>query len=223
MEYVRTFREMLTTPENVVDSFVLEKKSNFMHPFSFGLIGVIIVVALYSLVLGYRTPILADFVSKEIDQYQQLTFWIQYADLKLSTFLLPLLMFLLLIPSLSLPGLFFFRENIEGFYFNLILSAYAVGTSVIALLVLVPVWFISPSTLFNSTVTTYFPLVLVGIVILRIYERYFLMEGIRSWLQIISSYIFGCILFLMLESFSISVIGYFIFAVNRFLDIWMTV
>lgn len=223
MEYVKTFRGMLTTPEHVVDSFVLEKETDFTHPFSFGLIGVIFVIALYSLVLGYRTPILADFVSKDIDQLQQLTYWIQYADLKLSTFLLPLLMFLLLIPSLSIPGLFFFRENINGFYYNLILSSYAVGTSVIALLVLLPIWFIAPSTLFNSAITTYMPLVLVGIVILRIYERYFLMEGVRAWTQILSSYILGCILFLMLESFSISVIGYFIFAVNRFIELWMTV
>ncbi|MCG2590691.1 DUF3667 domain-containing protein [Rhodohalobacter sulfatireducens] len=223
MEYVRTFREMLITPGKVVDSFVLDEKSNYMHPFSFGLIGVIIVIALYSLVLGYRTPILAEFVSKEIDQYQQLTYWIQYADLKLSTFLLPLLMFLLLIPSLAIPGLFFFRENIEGFYYNLILSAYAVGTAVVSLLVLVPIWLVSPSTLFNSTITTYMPLVLVGIVVLRIYERYFLMEGIKSWIQILSSYTLGCILFLVLESFSISIIGYFIFAVNRFIDLWMTI
>lgn len=223
MEYVKTFREMLTSPENVVDSFVLEEKTNFMHPFSFGLIGVIIIMTLYALVLGYRTPVLADFVSKEIDQYQQLTYWIQYADLKLSTFLLPLLIFMLLIPSLSVPGLFFFRENIDGFYYNLILSSYAVGTSILALLVLVPIWFIAPSTLFDSAVTTYFPLVLVGIVVLKIYEGYFLMENFRSWIQIVSSYILGCILFLMLESFSISIIGYFIFAVNRFLDIWMTV
>lgn len=214
---------MLTTPANVVDSFVLEEETNFKHPFSFGLIGVIFVIALYSFVLGSRTPILADFVSKEIDQFQQLTYWINYADLKLSTFLLPLLMFLLLIPSLAIPGLFFFRENINGFYYNLILSSYAVGTSVLALLVLAPIWFIAPSTLFNQMVTTYLPLVLVGIVILRIYERYFFMEGIRSWMQILSSYSLGCILFLMLKSFSISVIGYFIFAVNRFLDIWMTV
>lgn len=214
---------MLTTPANVVDSFVLEHKSNYLHPFSYGLIGVILVIALYSLVLGYRTPILADFVSKEIDQYQQLSYWIQYADLKLSTFLLPLLMFFLFVPSLSIPGLFFFRENIDGFYYNLILSSYAVGTSVLALLVLVPIWFIVPSTLFNPMVTTYFPIILVGIVILRIYERYFLMQEIRSWVQVISSYTLGSVIFLMLESFSISVIGYFIFAVNRFLDIWMTV
>lgn len=132
-------------------------------------------------------------------------------------------MFLLLVPSLSLSGLFFFRENIDGFYYNLILSTYAVGTAIIALLVMVPIWFIAPSTLFNHTVTTYLPLILVGIVILRIYERYFLMEGVRSWVQIVSSYTLGSILFLMLESFSITVIGYFIFAVNRFRDIWMTV
>ncbi|MDZ7720943.1 MAG: hypothetical protein U5K72_19140 [Balneolaceae bacterium] len=223
MEYVKTFREMLINPENVVDSFVLEEKTNYMHPFSYGLVGVIIIMILYSLLLGYRTPILADFVSREIDQYQQLTYWIQYADLKLSTFLLPLLMFLLLIPSLAITGLFFFRDNISGFYYNLILSSYAVGTSVIALVVLVPIWFIAPSTLFDSAVTTYLPLILVGIVILRIYERYFLIEDVRSWIQILSSYTLGCIFFLVLESFSISVVGYFIFAVNRFLDIWMTI
>ncbi|NBC05428.1 MAG: hypothetical protein GVY20_17215, partial [Bacteroidetes bacterium] len=106
---------------------------------------------------------------------------------------------------------------------NLILSAYAVGTAVVSLLVLVPIWFISPSTLFNSNITTYMPLVLVGIVILRIYERYFFMEGIKSWIQILSSYTLGSILFLILESFSISIIGYFIFAVNRFIDLWMTI
>lgn len=223
MEYVNTFREMLTNPEHVVDSFVLEEKTSYQHPFSFGLIGVIIVVTLYSLVLGYRTPILADFVSKEIDQYQQLTYWIQYANLKVSTILLPLSMFLLLTPALSVSGLFFFRENIDGFYYNLVLSTYAVGTAILALLVLVPIWFFMPSTLFSPIITTYLPLVLVGIVVLRIYERYLFMEGIRSWIQVLSNYVLGCIIFLMLESFSASIIGYFIFAVNRFLDIWMKV
>lgn len=214
---------MLTKPENVVDSFVLEEKTTFQHPFSFGLIGVIIVVALYSLVLGYRTPILAEFVSKDIDQYQQLTYWIQYANLKVSTILLPLSMFLLLTPSLAVSGLFFFRDNIDGFYYNLILNSYAVGASVIALLVLVPIWFIMPSTLFSPLITTYLPMILVGIVVLRIYERYLFMEGIRSWIQVVSNYVLGCVIFLMLESFSASIIGYFIFAVNRFLDIWMSV
>lgn len=220
MEYIKTFREILTAPEIVVDGFILEDKSNYMHPFSFGLIGVILVIALYSLVLGYRTPILADYVSKDIDQLQQLTYWIQYADLKLSTFLLPLLMFLLLIPSLSISGLFFFREKIDGFYYNLILSSYAVGTSIVALLILVPIWLIAPSTLFNPIVTTYFPLILAGMVILRIYERYFLMEGVRDWMQILSSYTLGSVIFLLLENFSISIIGYFFFAVNRFVEIW---
>lgn len=223
MEYVNTFREMLTNPEHVVDSFVLEEKTSSQHPFSFGLIGVIVVVALYSLVLGYRTPILADFVSKEIDQYQQLTYWIQYANLKVSTILLPLSMFLLLTPALSVSGLFFFRENIDGFYYNLVLSTYAVGTAILALLVLVPIWFFIPSTLFSPIITTYLPLVLVGIVVLRIYERYLFMEGIRSWIQVLSNYVLGAIIFLLLEQFSASIIGYFIFAVNRFLDIWMKV
>lgn len=223
MQYIKTFREMLTAPENVVDSFVLEQKNNFMHPFSFGLIGVVVVVALYSIVLGYSTPIISDIVSKDIDQMQQLTYWIQYAELKLSTFLLPLMILVLLIPSLSIPGIFFFRENIDGFYYNLILNTYAVGTAISALLVMLPIWFIVPSTLFSEMVTTYLPLILVGIVVLRIYERYFLMVGMRSWIQIFSSYTLGCILFLLLESFSISVIGYFIFAVNRFVDIWMTI
>ena len=223
MEYIDTFREMLTSPDNVVDSFVLEEKTTFQHPFSFGLMGVIVIVALYSIVLGYRTPILAEFVSKDIDQYQQLEYWIQYANLKVSTILLPLSMFLLLTPSLAMSGLFFFRDNIDGFYYNLILNTYAVGTAVLSLLVLVPVWFIIPSTLFSPVITTYLPMVLVGIVVLRIYERYLFMEGMRSWMQVVSNYILGCFIFLMLESFSASIIGYFIFAVNRFLDIWMSV
>lgn len=220
MEFVNTFREMLTNPEHVVDSFVLEENSNFQHPFAYGLVGVIIIVALYSLVLGYRTPILADMVSKEIDQYQQLTYWIQYANLKVSTILLPLSMFFLLTPALSISGLFFFRDNIDGFYYNLILSTYAIGTAILSLLILVPIWFIIPSTLFSSIITTYLPLIMVGIVVLRIYERYLLMEGIRSWIQVLSTYVLGSAIFLMLESLSASVIGYFIFAVNRFLDIW---
>lgn len=220
MEYIKTFREILTKPEHVVDSFVLEEKAGFQHPFSYGLIGVIIIVAFYSLVLGYRTPILSEMISKEIDQYQQLTYWIQYANLKVSTVLLPFSMFLLLTPALAISGLFFLRENIEGFYYNLILSTYAVGTAVLSLLVLVPIWFFVPSTLFSPLITTYLPLVLVGIVVLRIYERYFFMEGILSWIQVLSNYILGSVIFLMLESFSASIIGYFIFAVNRFLDIW---
>lgn len=222
MEYINTFREMLTNPENVVDSFVLEEKTNYQHPFSYGLLGVIIIVAFYSIVLGYRTPMLADLMSEDIDQYQQLSYWIQYAKLKVSTILLPLSIFLFLTPSLTLPGLFFFRQNIDGFYYNLILSTYAVGTAIVSLFMLVPIWFLVPSTLFSPLITTYLPMILIGIVVLRIYERYLFMEGIQSWLQAISNYILGCVIFLMLESFSASIIGYFIFAVNRFLDIWLT-
>lgn len=214
---------MCTNPENVVDTFVLKEESPFQHPVSFGLIGVIFVIALYSFVLGFRTPVLADLVSKEIDQYQQLTYWVSYANLKVSTFLLALTMFLLLTPSLAIAGLFFFRSYIDGFYYNLILSAYAVGTSVSALLILVPVWLIEPSTLFNPLIVTYLPLGLVGIVILWIYEQYFSMDGIGSWIQVLSSYLLGCFLFIMLKSFSAGILGYFIFAVKRFLEIWGSV
>lgn len=221
MEYFRTIREMLTRPENVIDPFVLDKNDKFQHPFSFGLIGVILVIILYSMVLGYRTPMIADLMSKDINQYQQLAYWIDYANLKVSTFLLPLFMFLLLTPSLSISGLFFFRNEINGFYFNLILSSYAVGLSILALLIMVPIWFIMPSTLFDPFVTTYLPLGLTGVVVIRVYERYFLMEGVRSWIQVLSNYGLGCAIFLMLEIFSASIIGYFIFAVNRFLEIWM--
>lgn len=223
MEYIKTFRELFRNPGDVIDNFVFERETEFQHPFSFGLIGAIIVVAFYSLVLGYRTPILADLVSRDIDQYQQLAYWIRYANVKVSTFLLPLSMFLLLSLSLSIPGLFFLRENIDSFYCNLILNLYAVGASMLGLLFLVPIWFIMPSTLFSPIITAYMPLVLVGIVVIRIYERYLFMEGIRSWIQILSNYVLGCVIFLLLENFTASIIGYFIFAVNRFLDIWMTV
>lgn len=216
-------REMLTHPENVIDPFVLEKGNKFLHPFSYGLISVIIIISLYSLVLGYRTPMLADLMSKDVGQYHQLTYWIEYARLKVSTFLLPLSMLLLLTPSLSIAGLLFFRERIEGLYYNLILSTYAVGTAVLALIILVPIWFILPSALFDSTITTYLPLALTGIVILRVYLRYFLIEGGRSWIQILSNYFLGIVIFILLENFTASVIGYFIFAVERFVEIWMNI
>ena len=221
MEYVNTLREIFNNPEDVIDTFVLEEKTKFQHPFSFGLISVLIIVALYLLVFGYRTPTLVDIVSEDIDQYQQLTYWIQYANLKVSTVLLPLSMVFLLTLSLSITGLFFFRDNIDGFYYNLILSAYAVSAAVLALLILVPVWFIFPSTLFDPFITTYLPLILVGVVVIRIYQVYFLMEGIQSWVQIISSYVLGSFIFLLLENFSASIIGYFLFAINQFIDIWL--
>lgn len=223
MEYIKTFWEMLARPEHVIDPFVLEKNTKYQHPFSFGLIGVIIVVALYSLVLGYRTPMLADLMSEDIDQFAQLTYWIEFANLKVSTFLLPLSIFLLLTPSLSIAGVFFFRDKIDGFYYNLIINSYAVGVSIPALLIMVPVWFINPSALFDPAITTYFPLGMVGIVLLWIYLKYLHMEGVRSWIQFLSVYALGSVIFLMLESFSASMIGYFIFAVNRFLEIWMKV
>lgn len=213
---------MLTRPDNVIDPFVLEKRKRFLHPFSYGLIGVIIIVSLYSLVLGYRTPTLADLMSEEVGQFHQLTYWIEYSKLKVSTFLLPLSMLLLLTPSLAFAGLLFFRERIEGFYYNLILSAYAVGTALLALVVLVPIWFFIPSALFNMTITTYLPLALAGFVVLRVYQRYFFMEGVRSWIQILSNYTLGAVIFILLENFSASVIGYFIFAVDRFVEIWMS-
>lgn len=115
MEYVRTFRVVLTEPKNVVDRFVLEKKEKFQHPFLFGLTGVIILIALYSLTFDFGAQLEAGVASPDSDQLQQLRYWIDYTNLKVSTQFLPLAMFVLFVPSLSLPGLFFLESILMDF------------------------------------------------------------------------------------------------------------
>ncbi len=223
MEYLKTFREMFTRPENVIDTFVLKEKSKFQHPFIFGVMGIVIIMLLNFIFVDFNTGLQTSFVDSNSDQISQLNYWIEYAKLKVSTQFLPLTMFFLLVPSLTLPGIFFFRNEIDGFYYNLILNSYTIGTSVFALLVLIPIWIQDQTTLSDTGLRSYLPLIFTSLLALFIYRKYFTIDDLRGWMRIISSFTMGCFIFLMLKSFSAGIIGYFIFAVNRFLDIWVTV
>ncbi len=219
--YLKTFREVLRRPGNLIDNFIYQREGRFQHPFSFGLMGVFAGIAVNILLVDLNFDIQTLTVESGGDQVKRLTYWIEWSRMKASGEFLPLTIFLLLIPSLSIPGLFFFREDLHGFYANLILNSYAVGASLVALLLLIPVWLISGSQLqYPGFVSTYLPGLLVGGIILWIYKKYPLTESYLGWIRVLSSYIVGYILFLLLKSFATTVVGYFIFAVKRFIEIW---
>lgn len=219
--YIQTLKETLNTPRNVVDAFIhsREQESRWQHPFLFCTIGVLfyLIVNLFFIDFSFETaPPQTDGGSEEL---HELALWIEVATIRVSTQFLPLSMLTLLIPMLSLPGIFFFREQMEGFYANLILNTYTTGASLLAFLVLIPAWSFLAIPLTDSAMHTTLPAIAIAAVGLWVYKNYFRPAGFIGWTRILSSFITGYILFIFVKGFIAGVIGYMLFAINRIMEL----
>lgn len=213
--YIQTFIDTLKSPRNVVDSFIHTDKSEYQHPFKFCLIGTLFFLAINLIFMDFSIHAEVMQIHGDNEQLVELAVWMNEATVRASTQFLPLSMFLLLIPMLSLPALFFFRDEMESFYSNLVLNSYIVGASMAAFLVLIPMWTLLELPLTDSFMNTTLPAVIIGSVGLWIYKHYFRISDIKGWVRIISSYISGYILFILIKGFISGIIGYMMFAVNR--------
>ena len=217
--YLTTFKHLFSHPRNVVDGFIDGEKNKFYHPFFYCLIGITGVLILNSLLVDYSfTPQLTDLDSDD-EQIQALAEWMEVANIRASTQFLPLMLGLIFIPMLSLPGLYFFREELHSFYSNLVLNSYVIGSSMIALLPLIPVWIFVDLPLTDPLMNSTLPAILVASVGLWIYKQYFLVSSLMGWVKILSSYISGYVLFIILKGFVAGVAGYMIFAVKRIMEL----
>lgn len=143
-----------------------------MHPFKFILIGLALTLILNTLLVDFSfNPDVSSVVLDDgNEQMKQLAEWIQVSNIRAATQFLPLGLMVLFIPMLSLGGLIFLRNEMEGFYSNLILNSYTVGASMLSLLPLIMIWMFLGYPLTDPLVNSTLPGVLVAGVIIWIYQ-----------------------------------------------------
>jgi len=221
LKYLYTFKTLLSAPRNVVDSFLSEEKLKYTHPFLFAALGVVLLVILNTLFVDYTiVPEPLDLgTDVEAEHLQEMSKWMQIAAVRSATQFLPIMMLLLLVPMLSLAGLFFLKEKITGFYNNLILNCYAVGASMISLIVMIPIWIFSGIPLTDPSVNVTMPAVLYSVFMLWIYQNYLMPDSVMDWIRLLSSYLTGFVLFVFMNNFIAGVIGYVIFVVLRIAEL----
>lgn len=219
--YKKTLLTLLSTPRNVVDGFVHGAGQNYMHPFKFLVIGVFFVVILNTLFVDFSfdpQPLNSE-ISVGSEQMVEIAEWIQVSNVRVATQFLPFSIVLIFIPSLAIGGLIFLREDLEGFYSNLILNSFAVGASVITLLAMIPIWMLIDAPLTDPIMNSAIPTMLVSGIMIWIYKQYLHTSSLLGWIRLISSYATGYIFYVILSGFFAGVIGYIFFVINRILEL----
>lgn len=199
----------------MIDSFLNESGDHYSHPLFFCLAGAIIVVALNTLIGDLSFNVKLDETVTENENLRQLAEWTQVASVRAATQFLPLSMFFVLIVSLAAGGMLFLRGKTGGFYDKIIINTYAVGASFVALPLLIPVWQFSGESLLNPFMNSTLPAMVVAGVILWIYRLYFNVDSFMDWIRVLSAYITGFVIYVIITGFMSAVVGYVLFAVNR--------
>lgn len=218
-KYTITLKTLYSEPRQVIDSFLHGGYESFLHPFKFVLVGMVSIIIINTLALDYTIePDLSDLPS-ESEVIRLLGEWTQIVSVRAATQFLPLTMFLLQIVALSIGAMIFLRGKTDGFFDHIVINSYAIGASMIALPVLLPVWGLSGQTLTDPFINSTVPAMVVAGVILWMYNLYFRLNGFMDWIRVLSGYVTGFVIYVLLKGLLASVIAYFIFAVNRLLTI----
>jgi hypothetical protein len=128
-------------------------------------------------------------------------------------------MFLLHIIALSIGAILFLRGKTNGFFDNIIINTYSVGASMIALPILLPVWGLSGQPLTDPFINSTVPAMVVAGVILWIYNLYFRPSGFMDWIKILSAYVTGFVIFVLLSGILSSAVAYTITIIQRISEI----
>lgn len=154
----------------------------------------------------------------ETSQIEQITGWIELITVRLSTQFLPAMLFLM-IPLLSIPALFFLRDEMSGFYSHLILNSYAAGLAVAVLTIAIPFWMLLDIPITDPFMYRTLPALIVASAVLWIYKEYFMVRSVMGWVRILSSFITGYFLFIFVKSLFAGIVGYLFFAVYRIVEL----
>ena len=227
--YIFTLKTLWSAPRDVIDSFLhaepeQDQLRTYSHPFACILISTLLLLLLMNIIpvdysfepAGMQTEMSDEPVNEQI---AEITAWIEVSNIWAFTRFLPLSAALILIPMLSLGGLFFLRESVSGFYENLILNVYTVSASMPVLVLLVPAWMLSGLPVSDPMMSSTLPAVALAIPMLHLYRQYLRPSDFLGWVRLISSYATGYILFAVLTGFASGLIGYLAFAVNRILEL----
>ncbi len=214
-KFISTFKEIYNHPRNVIDQFLESDNRDFFHPFLFLLLGALVVTAVNTILVDFSfEPVLGEF-DAENEQMREIAEWIQASTVRSTTQFLPVSSALLLVPTLSIAGLFFFRDYISGFFSLLVMNSYAVGATMLFQLLLIPFWIFSGVNMFDPIANATLPAVAIAIPTLWIYKSYILDSSFMAWVRIISTFIVGYVFYAVLTGFAASIIGYMIFAIQR--------
>ena len=214
-KFVSTFKEIYNRPRNVIDQFLESDERDFIHPFLFLIVGALAVTAVNTILVDFSfEPVLGEF-DTDREQMREIAEWIQASTVRSTTQFLPISSALLLVPMLSIGGLFFLRDYISGFFSLLVMNSYAVGAAMLFQFLLIPFWMFSGISMLDPIANATLPAVVIAIPTLWIYKSYILRSDFLTWVRIISTYIVGYVLYSVLTGFAASIIGYMIFAIQR--------
>ena len=215
-----TIRELYLHPRNVVDGFLSHKKSPFTHPFKL-LIAVSLsttALLLASGTLFWNVPDVSTAVG-ESEAIVQIQMWTETVSRDIITTYLPISAGLLLIPAVAVSGLIFLRNELQGFYRNLILSTYAVAVANLFSLLWIPILLIDPDLIANSSGRVSIAIAMLGVPILWIYQKYFDQKAPISIIRQLSTAASGFVLYIVLSGFASGILGYMLFAVRRIAEL----
>lgn len=218
-KYINTLQVLFGEPRQVIDSFLHGEYESYQHPFKFVLIGMILVISINTLALDYTIePDLSDLPA-DSDVIRMMGEWTQIVSVRAATQFLPLSMFLLQIIALSIGAILFLHGKTNGFFDNIIINTYSVGASMIALPLLLPVWGLSGQPLTDPFINSTVPAMVVAGVILWIYNLYFRPSGFMDWIRILSAYVTGFVIFVLLSGILSSAVAYTITIIQRISEI----
>ena len=218
--YFFTIQELIKNPKDVVNLFIKEGSQRYSHPFLVLVISAFLSIIILS--IGYILAAFPPFSTEGIPEQEiaeVISVWISAADFRAFTQFLPLLMATLLTPVLSLAGLFFYRDQLPGFYHNLVLNGYLMSLVVLSQMILIPVWFIAGVAVTEPAFYRYLPAVPAAVILLRSYSQFFMPDNALMWVRIVSVTASGYAFFVFTGVFVNSVAGYMAFAVNRIAEV----
>lgn len=216
-QYLKTIEGIFKYPKDVVNTFLESDEKKYIHPFKFLILSAVPFILIASLLVDYPgVSNLGQPVESELTD--QLSAWIEISAIRLSTQFLSIALFLA-VPLLSLPALFFLRDELDGFYSHLILNSYAIGASMLIIIAVIPLWIYSNLPLSDPFLNSILPAFLICLTVIWVYQNYLSIQNVLGWTRIFSSFISGYLLFLMFKGLFAGIIGYMFFAINRIAEI----
>lgn len=216
--FIDTLKNTVKHPRNVIDPFIQEKESRFMHPFKFCLIGIFFVVILNTLLIDFTIEPTLDMEAGDNEQLQNAAAWMEATNIRLLTQFLPLGLLFILVPALAIGGNFFLKSKMEGFYSHIILNTYAMGVAIIGLVVLVPVWKFLNIPLTDTFMHSSLPGFIVAVVVIWVQKTYFMASSFLDWIRILSSFVVGYVIFSLLMNLTGGILGFISFSISQIFE-----
>lgn len=217
--YIHTVSTLFKEPRQVIDSFLHDERGSYVHPFKFCLTGAVLIILLNTLLLDFNFDPVATDVPAESEALMQMSEWTQIISVRAATQFLPLSLFLVFIVSLSAGAMIFLRRATNGFYDHIIINTYSVGAAILLLPLLIPVWGFLGVPLTDPFINSTIPAMVIAGVVLWIHNLYFVPSGFMDWMRVLSGYITGFVIYVLLSGFVSSVIAYSAFVIERISNI----